>query len=98
MLNMALKRRLEFDVSEAKECGSAVVHSVVVEVSPVKKSKKDEKVKYFRGQISNGKESVRVISFQPKLRDAMCKSVEKKNSVCLVNCQMRGARGGDCVG
>ena len=65
MLKMAFKRKLEFDVSEAEECGIAVVHGVVVEVTPVKKSRSDKKVKYFNGQISDGKKSVRLVSFQP---------------------------------
>ena len=59
---MALKRKLEeFDVSEVKECYNAVVHCVMTDLSPVKKSKKDETKKYFSGQISDGKECLRVI-------------------------------------
>ena len=34
---------------QAEECGSAVVHGVVAEVTPVKKSKKDEILKYYSG-------------------------------------------------
>ena len=49
---MATKRKLEeFDVCELKECGSDIVHGVVTELSPVKKSIRDDKVKYFSGQL-----------------------------------------------
>ena len=41
-----------------KESKNAVVHGVITQV---KKSKKDESVKYFSGQVSDGKDSVRVI-------------------------------------
>ena len=42
---MAAKRKLEeFDVCDLKECGSAMVHGVMTELSPMKKSKRDDKV------------------------------------------------------
>ena len=44
-----MKRKLEeFDLCNLKECRSAIVHGVVTELSPVKRSKRDD-VKYFRG-------------------------------------------------
>ena len=47
----------------------------IVEVMPVKKSKSDKKLKYFSRQKSDGMKSLRVVS---QLRNAMCKSLEKK--------------------
>ena len=94
---MARKRKLameEFDVGDVKECGSAIVHGVVTDLSPVKKSKKDEKMRYFSGQLSDDKSCVRVISFEPSLRQAMNDSLSKKGSISLVGCQVRAARGG----
>ena len=42
---MATKRKLEeFDVRDVKECGSAIVHGIVTDLSPVKKSRRDQKV------------------------------------------------------
>ena len=60
---MASKRKLDyFEVSEAKETSSAVVDGMLTELSPVKKSKRDDSVKYFTGEVCDGKGSVRVIS------------------------------------
>ena len=38
---------MSFDVGEVKECGSAIVHGVVTDLSPLKKSRHDEKLKYY---------------------------------------------------
>ena len=92
---MACKRKLDdFNASEVKESKNAVVHGVITELSPVKKSKKDESVKYFSGKLSDDKDSVRVICFYPSLRNRMSSSFEKKDTVSLVNCQVRASRGG----
>ena len=65
---MALKRKFEdFDVSEMKECSGAVVHGIITDLSLMKRSK-DVNVKYFSGQLSDGKGSARVISLQPVTR------------------------------
>ena len=76
----------EYDVGEIKECGSAIVHGVVTNLSPMKKSRRDEKMKYFDGQLSNEKSCVWVIS--------MSASLEKNEPVSLVACQDRGGLGG----
>ena len=79
---MALNRKFEeFDVSEVKESGNAVVHGVMTDVSPVKKSKNDQSIKYFSGQLSNSKGCMRVISLQPQFRDALCCSLEKNKAL-----------------
>ena len=94
-LKMACKRKLEyFDVSEAKESSNAVVDGVVTDLSPVKKSKKDDSVKYFSSEVSDGKTRLRVICFQPQLREKLSSYLEGKSAVSLVNYQVREARGG----
>ena len=81
----------EFDVCDIKESGSAIM----TELSPTKKSKKDEKLKYFSGQLSDGKKCMRVISFEPCLRQAMNDSLTKKEAISVVGCQVRcGCSGG----
>ena len=40
---------------------------MVVEVSPIKASRKNPDIKYFSGKITDGKKVARVISFDPKL-------------------------------
>ena len=90
---MATKRKMEeFDLCEIKESGSAIVHSVVTELSPIKKSKKDDKLKYFSGQLSDGKKCMHVISFEPCLRQPMNDS--KKEAISVVDCQVRPGRSG----
>ena len=79
------------DVSELKENSSAVtVHGVLVgEVSPVKTSKKGTDVKYFEGALSDGKKSVRVVSFDPKLRNQFEEAKKQHCGVALKNCVVK---------
>ena len=51
-----------------EEHSNATVHGMVVEVSPIKASRKNPDVKYFSGKITDGKKAARVISLDPKLR------------------------------
>ena len=63
-LKMACKRKLDyFDVSEAKESSSTAVDGMVTKLSQVKRSKKDDSVKYFSGQVCGRKGSLREICF-----------------------------------
>ena len=51
---------------------SGTVHGALVgEVSPIKTSRKRNNVKYFEGQCSDGKKTVRLVTFEPKLRDQL---------------------------
>jgi len=62
----------ELEVSEIQPSSLANVHRVFVgSLSPIKASRKNNKVKYFEGQLSDGRKTVRVISFEPKLRGQM---------------------------
>lgn len=88
---MSRKRSVEdFKVSELEECdGQATVHGMVTELSPLKRSKKDDSVRYFFGTMSDGKSSVRVISFEPSLRSAMDLSMSKNDPISVVLCEGR---------
>lgn len=67
---MACKRKLDyFDASTAKESANAVVDGVMTDLSPVKKNKKDDAVKYFYGEVSDGKAKLRVTCFHLQLRE-----------------------------
>ena len=81
----------EFDVSEVacKECSKAIIHGVVTELSPIKKSKEDESRKYFFGAMSDGKHCVRVVSFELSMRAAMNESMCNKEAISVVQCQSR---------
>ena len=59
----------EVVVSDLEQSGSVTVPSVFVgDLSPVKCSWTKSEVKYFEGQLSDGKKTVRVVAFEPKLR------------------------------
>lgn len=61
---MATKRMVEeFDVCDIKES-----RTTIVQLSPIKRSRKDESLKYFTGQLSDGKKCACVISFELSLR------------------------------
>jgi len=56
--NKQIKQLEEINVCYIKECGSTIVHVVVTELSPIKRSKKDEGLKYFTSQLSDEKKCV----------------------------------------
>ena len=65
MAKRKLEQEHELEVSEINnEVSSATVHGVLVELSPIKKSRDME---YFEGKVSDGKEVRRLVSFEPKL-------------------------------
>ena len=60
---------------------SGTVHGVLVgEVSPIKMSRKRNNVKYFEGQFSDGKKTVHLVSFEPKLRGQLDEAQKSKGS------------------
>ena len=87
------KRKIEevdIDVSDVKTTlDNAKVHGVVTELSPVKLSKKNQK--YFSGRITDGKNTIGVLSFEPSLHGAMEKSHLDENPIALANCQIKEA-------
>ena len=84
----------DVEVSEAIMSPSPVtVHGVVVgEVSPVKTSKTKSGVKYFDGTFTDGKKALRMISFDPKLRDQFEEAHKNKYPVALKNCFVKRGR------
>ena len=86
-----VKRKLELDVSEIQDTHHhATVHGVVGCLSPMKTSKKDATKKYFNAAISDGKQTLRMVSFDPGLRPQLQKIIneeaEQSSPVALVNC------------
>ena len=61
---MAVKRKRDcedFDVSEI-ECPADVnIHGIVMQLSPVKVSRKNDKVKYFDGRVSDGENIMHLV-------------------------------------
>ena len=53
------------------ESSSACLHGVITRVSPIKDSTRNPKLKYFNANMTNGKKSVRLVSFDTTLLGAM---------------------------
>ena len=83
----------EWDVSEIQECTSAEVHFVVSELSPIKESRKNKKVKYFDSKVTDGKKVARAILFEPSLRAAFAESKDKGTPIKLLNCSVKPVTG-----
>ena len=80
----------EFEVGELNDEEENVsVHGIVTELSPVKSGRKNERVKYFTGQLSDDKKSMRMVCFDPKLRQELVKSFEKTTPVVIKDCQVK---------
>lgn len=93
------KRKLEeWDVSEVEESTGAAVHGVVTQLSPLKVSRHNPTVHYFDGRMSDGRKSVRVVSFDPSLRSAMESARTKGSSVTIIHYQVKAMSGFSRVG
>ncbi len=93
---MAQKRSYdEMEVSGMEESRAATVHGVFVgPVSPVKSSRTKSEVKFFKGQLSDGKTTVRLVSFEPKLRAEVDKARASGEEVAVTNCSVQKSRKG----
>lgn len=85
-----MKRKSEtWDVSDIQESASATVYGLVTQLSLVKNSKKNPAVLYFNGQISDGKNNARIVSFERSLHKALQEAYQTRSSVSFVNCQIK---------
>ena len=67
----------ELEVSDIREeVIRASVHGQVVEMSPVKRSRKNKDVQYVEGQLSDGKQVCWFVSFDVKIKDEIDKMKE----------------------
>ena len=82
----------EWDASEIEPSDSACIHGIVTDLSPVKKGQKNEAVKYFLGELSDGKKFVRVISFDTSLQSAFKEASDNAKPVALSNCHVKPNR------
>ena len=86
---MAGKKR-ELDVSEIdEEVKDICVHGVPVAVSPKKKSRKNESITYFDGEVSDGKKTVRVVSFNPSLHSKMKEAEESLSNIAFSHADIK---------
>lgn len=89
----AKKRKLEdLDVCEiAGPRDRVTVHGIVTELSPVKCSRND--VKYFTGKMTDGKKTVKMVSFDPQLRGPLADSLSCRSPVAVTDCKVEDAEG-----
>ena len=90
------KRSLEFDdVSSIKnEAQDVVVHGRILGLSPVKQSKKNEKIRYFNCELTDGKKTCRLVSFEPKVRNEFEQFMEAEEAVAVQNCDIKKSKFG----
>ena len=90
------RRKLEFDISEIREVSpQAVVRGVITELSPIRDSPSATPVKYFNGKITDGRKTIRLVSFGPKheLHTGLLKARAEGSSVEITNCQVKESSG-----
>ena len=81
----------EWDVSEIAKSSAASVHGVVSHLTPVKDST-NKKTKWFDGRLTDGKKSVRPVSFDPSLRATFDASKHEKKPININNCIVKHGR------
>ena len=68
--------------------GNAQVEGVIVELSPLKKTKTDDSKYYFDGRLSDDAQTLRFIGFSDKLHDDLTEFHQKREPVLLKNCNL----------
>jgi hypothetical protein len=97
MAGLGIKRKLEFvDISSiSEEVQSATVHvGHVSDLSPLKTSRKNDKVKYFDCKLTDGKVFCRLVSFEPKIRSDLVQLMDKGQSISIMNCDIKKSKMG----
>ena len=80
-------------VLQSAPSSAGTVHGVLVgELSSIKMSRKRNDVKYFEGQFSDRKKTVRLVSFEPKLRNQFDEAQKAQYSLALQNCFVKRNR------
>lgn len=88
-----VKRKLDFadieEMDDNEEIGSASIHGVVTQVSPVKVSKKGNR--YFHGEVSDGRSTLRFVSFMDKQQKQLKEFLQTRRSVEMRNIQVKAS-------
>ena len=69
------------------------VHGVVTEVSPIKVSKKNAKANYFSRKITDGRATVRFVSFDPSLLRVVDGYCKEAIPIALSQCEVKETAG-----
>lgn len=79
----------EFDVSKIhKECERATVHGIIVRISCVRKAK-DSSIKYFIAEVTDGIKMLKLVCYDPPLRDVMLELKQKAVAVSITDCSIK---------
>ena len=79
-----------FDVSDVDmECKNASVHGVIVDVSPTHSTKQYSARKYFTADVTDGKETLKFICFNPAMRRGIERMKQTKKSCTIKNCTIK---------
>lgn len=82
MTKTGVKR--EWDASEIETSDVACVHGIVTSLSPVMKSRENNTVQYFHGELRDGKKNCYgVISFYPSLHIALKQANDSEKLVAV---------------
>ena len=82
-------RPAEWDTSEIEISVEACVHGVVVDVSPVKRSRNNDTVRYFHSELTDRK---KIVTFDPSLQSVLKDACEKDSTISLSKCQVKTSR------
>ena len=85
-------RPADWDTSQIEISEEACVHEVIVDVSPVKRSRKNDTVRYFHSELTDGKKIIKVVSFDPSLQSVLKDACEKVSTISLSKCQVKPSR------
>ena len=89
------RRKLELDHLDGSDIKAvlpqAIVRGVITELSPIRDSRSATPVKYFNGKITDGRKTIRLVSFGPKheLHEGMLKARAEGSFVEITNCQVK---------
>ena len=83
------------DVSDIHVCNGMTVHGAFIgQLSPIKISRTNADVKYFDGFFSDGKKTVRMVSFEPKLKAKIEEKASNKE-LAITNCSVQKRKASD---
>lgn len=80
----------DFDVSDVdRECKNASVHGIIVDVSSIRSTKRYSARKYFDANITDGKETLKFVCFNPTMHRAVERMKQRKKPCTIKNCTIK---------
>ena len=80
----------EFDVSDIdRECDNASVHGIIVDVTSIRSTKRYSARKYFKAEVTDGKETLTLVCFIPPMRSRIEKCKKSRKPCTIKNCSTK---------